>query len=41
MNALGKRPLRGSVPIERWSGPPPVDPDGIGRAIDALIDFRR
>jgi prevent-host-death family protein len=40
LRPLGRLPVKGSVLVERWSRLPRVDPEGLRRDLDTLIDFR-
>ena len=40
LRPLGRVPVKASVLVERWSRLPRVDPDGLRRDLDAVIDFR-
>ena len=40
LRPLGRTPVNARVLVERWSRLPRVDPDGLRRDLDAVIDFR-
>ena len=40
LRPLGRRALPASVLIERWSRLPEVDPQGLRRDLDAVVDSR-
>jgi antitoxin (DNA-binding transcriptional repressor) of toxin-antitoxin stability system len=40
LRPLGRVPVKASVLVERWSRLPRVDPEGLRRDLDAVIDFR-
>lgn len=40
LRPLGRLPVRSSVLVERWSRLPGVDPEGLRRDLDTVIDFR-
>jgi prevent-host-death family protein len=40
LRPLGRLPVKASVLIERWSRLPHVDPEGLRRDLDAIVDFR-
>ena len=40
LRPLGRTPVNASVLVERWSRLPRVDPEGLRRDLDSVIDFR-
>jgi prevent-host-death family protein len=40
LRPLARLPVKASVLVERWSRLPRVDPEGLRRDLDAVIDFR-
>jgi prevent-host-death family protein len=40
LRPLERLPLKASALVERWSRLPRVDPEGLRRDLDAVIDFR-
>ena len=40
LRPLGRLPVKASVLVERWSRVPRVDPEGLRRDLDEVIDFR-
>jgi prevent-host-death family protein len=40
LRPLGRLPVKANVLVERWSRLPRVDPEGLRRDLDAVIDFR-
>ena len=40
LRPLGRLPVKANVLVERWSRVPRVDPEGLRRDLDAVIDFR-
>lgn len=40
LRPLGRLPVKASVLVQRWSRLPRVDPEGLRRDLDEVIDFR-